>query len=77
MPLIIALAVREMKLTPLQAISAATLGGAKALDRQDVGALTINSAADLIMLSAERIEHLAYRPGAQLIKRVMKAGDWL
>ena len=77
MPLIIALAVREMKLTPLQAIRAATLGGAKALDRQDVGALTINSAADLVMLSAERIEHLAYRPGAQLIKRVMKAGDWL
>jgi imidazolonepropionase len=77
MPLLIALAVREMKLTPLQAIRAATLGGAKALDRQDVGRLTVGSAADLIMLSAERIEHLAYRPGAQLIKRVMKAGDWL
>jgi imidazolonepropionase len=77
MPLIIALAVREMKLTPLQAISAATLGGAKALDRQDVGRLTVGSAADLVMLSAERVEHLAYRPGAQLIKRVMKAGDWL
>ena len=77
MPLLIALAVREMKLTPLQAIRAATLGGAKALDRQDVGRLTVGSAADLVMLRAERIEHLAYRPGAQLIKRVMKAGDWL
>ena len=39
MPLCVALAVREMRMTPAEATYAATAGGAAALDRDDVGRL--------------------------------------
>ena len=45
-PLCIALAVREMGMTPAEAVHAATYVGAQALDRDDVGALTVGRRAD-------------------------------
>ena len=67
MPLCIALAVREMGLTPAEALDAATRGGARALRRDDVGHLGAGARADLVVLDAPSYLHLAYRPGVPLV----------
>ncbi|GAA0470476.1 imidazolonepropionase [Streptomyces olivaceiscleroticus] len=74
MPFCIALAVRDMKMTPDEAIWSATAGGAQALRRTDVGRLTPGSRADLALLDAPSHVHLAYRPGVPLITEVWRAG---
>ncbi|MGY1671715.1 imidazolonepropionase [Geodermatophilus sp. SYSU D00710] len=66
MPLMIALAVREMRLTPAEALWAATAGGARALRRTDVGTLAVGARADLAVLAAPSHVHLAYRPGVPI-----------
>ena len=68
MPLCIALAVREMGLTPAEALEAATLGGAQALARDDVGHLRPGANGDLVALEAPSYLHLAYRPGVPLAR---------
>ncbi len=68
MPLMIALAVREMGLTPAQALHAATAGAARALRRADVGVLAPGRRADLTVLDAPSHVHLAYRPGVPLAR---------
>ncbi len=70
MPLMIALAVREMRLTPEQALWAATAGGARALQRDDIGVLAPGKRADLCVLDAPSHVHLAYRPGVPLAHTV-------
>ncbi|MCD0448259.1 imidazolonepropionase [Actinocorallia sp. API 0066] len=70
----IALAVREMAMTPLEAVQAATLGGARALRRSDVGRLVPGARADLQILNAPSHLHLAYRPGTPLTAAVWTAG---
>lgn len=74
MPFCIALAVREMRLTPGEAVWAATAGGARALRRDDIGVLRPGSRADLIVLDAPSHLHLAYRPGVPLIRTVLRDG---
>ena len=71
MPFCIALAVREMHLTPAEALTAATLGGAAALRRDDVGHLRVGARADLVVLDAPSSVHLAYRPGVPLVAAVL------
>jgi imidazolonepropionase len=73
MPLMVALAVREMGMTPFEAVRAATLGGAAALRRDDIGHLRPGARADLVILEAPTYVHLAYRPGVQLVYRVAAA----
>jgi imidazolonepropionase len=73
MPLCIALAVREMGLTPAEAVHAATAGGAAALDRTDVGHLQVGARAHLVVLDAPSYLHLAYRPGVPLVAEVLGA----
>ena len=63
----VALAVREMAMTPAEALWAATAGGASALDRADVGRLSPGARADLAVLDAPSYRHLAYRPGVPLV----------
>lgn len=75
MPLMIALAVREMGLTPSQAVWAATAGGAASLRRDDIGVLAPGRRADLIALDAPSHVHLAYRPGVPLVRDVWRAGQ--
>ncbi|GAA0429120.1 imidazolonepropionase [Acrocarpospora corrugata] len=74
MPFCVALAVREMGLTPLEAVRAATRGGSAALRRDDVGMLRPGSRADLVILDAPSYVHLAYRPGVPLVAQVWQAG---
>jgi imidazolonepropionase len=73
MPFCIAVAVREMHLSPDEAVRAATAGGAAALRRHDIGRITPGARADLVSLNAPSHVHLAYRPGVDLIDRVWSA----
>jgi imidazolonepropionase len=73
-PFCIAIAVREMFMTPDEAVRAATLGGAQALRRTDVGHLGVGARADALVLDAPSHIHLAYRPGVPLIAAVFKDG---
>ena len=68
MPLMIARAVREMGLTPDQALHAATAGAARALRRTDVGVVAPGRRADLTVLDAPSHLHLSYRPGVPLAR---------
>ncbi|SER32447.1 imidazolonepropionase [Microlunatus flavus] len=68
MPWVMALAVREMGLTPAQALVAATAGGARALRRTDVGRVVVGARADLTVLEAPSYLHLAYRPGVPIAR---------
>lgn len=70
----IALAVREMQMTPAEAVWAATAGGAAALQRNDVGRLTPGARADIAMLDAPSYVHFAYRPGVPLVSAVWNEG---
>jgi imidazolonepropionase len=67
-PFMLALAVREMGLTPAEALHAATAGSAKALRRNDIGRITVGSRADLTVLDAPSYLHLVYRPGVPLAR---------
>ena len=70
----IALAVREMHMSPAEALWSATMGGAKALRRNDVGHLSVGARADFAVLDAPSYIHLAYRPGVNLISDTYIAG---
>ncbi|MFD4765155.1 imidazolonepropionase [Streptomyces niveus] len=71
----VALAVRDMGMTPDEAIWSATAGGAAALRRTDVGRLTPGARADLVLLDAPSHVHLAYRPGVPLTGAVWRSGE--
>ena len=70
----IALAVRDMGMTPTEALWSATAGGALALGRDDVGVIAPGRRADLVLLEAPSAIHLAYRPGVPLVAGVWQAG---
>ncbi|MDP3714651.1 MAG: imidazolonepropionase [Mycobacteriales bacterium] len=74
MPFVVALACRELGMTPLEALRAATLGGAAAL-RSDAGHLRVGAPADLVVLDAPSPTWLAYRPGVDLVRAVLRAGE--
>jgi imidazolonepropionase len=68
MPFMIALAVRELRMTADEALWAATAGGARALRRDDIGVLRVGARADVAVLDAPSYRHLAYRPGVPLAR---------
>ena len=74
MPFCMAVAVREMRLTPAEALWAATMGGAKALRRDDVGRLAPGAGADFAVIDAPSYVHLAYRPGVPLVGQTWRQG---
>ena len=71
----IALACRYMKLTPAQAIAAATINSAYAIRRADrVGSIEIGKQADMLILSVSDYRQVGYRYGTNLVKQVIKKG---
>lgn len=74
MNLAVALAVLQCGLTADEAVAAATLGGAKALARDDVGILAPGKRADLHVLDAPSHDYLAYRVGLPMTHAVWRAG---
>ena len=71
----IAVAIMDMGFSPEQALWSATMGGAKALRRKDVGGVSVGTSADLVLLSAPSFRHLGYRPGVDQVSRVIKNGQ--
>ncbi len=75
MQMVIALACRNMRLTPAQAIAAATINAARAVRLDDeVGSLEPGKLADVLVLDAPDYRHLGYRYGTNLARTVIKAG---
>jgi imidazolonepropionase len=70
----IALAVREMGMTIEEALLAATLGGARALRRDDVGHLAPGARADTVVINTQSYIDLVYRAGVPLIRAVLMGG---
>ena len=78
MQLIIALACRFMKMTPAEAIAAATINAAHAVGLgHQVGSLEVGKKADVIVLDIPDYRHLPYRFGVNLVDRVIKGGGLL
>ena len=75
MPVVIALAVTAMRMTPAEAVWSATAGGARALARDDVGDLRPGARADWCCLDAPSHVHLAYRPGVPLVTHRDRGGN--
>ena len=75
MQIAIALACRYMKLTPAQAIAAATINAAHAIRRADtIGSLEVGKQADMLILSVPDYRQVGYRYGTNLVKQVIKRG---
>jgi imidazolonepropionase len=70
----IALAVRDMGMTIEEAVQAATLGGATALQRDDLGVLAPGARADAAVIDASSYIDFVYRPGVPLVGAVFRAG---
>jgi imidazolonepropionase len=79
MSFVLALAVRDLRMTVDEALTAATYGGAAALRRDDIGRIAIGKRADLVILDAPSHEHLVYRPGVPLVAATVARGvvEWL
>jgi imidazolonepropionase len=76
MQFVIALACRYMGLTPAQAVAAATINGAAAINRSHrIGSLEVGKQADLIVLTVDDYRQLAYRFGINLVRHVIKNGQ--
>ncbi|MEW6287635.1 MAG: imidazolonepropionase [Chloroflexota bacterium] len=76
MQMAIALACRYMKLTPAQAIAAATINAAHAIRRADtIGSIEPGKQADMLILSVPDYRHLGYRYGTNLVRQVIKRGQ--
>ena len=74
MPFMIALAVREMGLTPAEALFAATAGSARSLRRDDIGRIAVGARADLAVLDAPTYLPPAYRPGVPIARDARPVG---
>ncbi len=75
MQFVIALACRYLKLTPAQAIAAATINAAAAIQQANqIGSIEVGKQADLIVLEVDDYRHLGYRFGTNLVKTVIKQG---
>jgi len=73
--LIIAFASHFMRMTPAEAITAATINAAHAIDRaHEVGSLEVGKKADVIVLDVPNHRFLGYRFGVNLVDKVVKNG---
>ena len=71
---VMALACRLYRMSPSEAIWAATAGGAAALALGDRGALAPGKLADIQVWDVPQYEHAIYRLGGSVVERVYKRG---
>ncbi len=75
-PGVITLAVLEMGLTIAEALTAATLNAACSLGLgEDIGSVEVGKQADLLVLEAPNLFHLAYHFGVNPVGTVIKGGE--
>ena len=75
MQMIIVLACYNMKLKPSEALTAATINAACAIQRQDkIGSLEVGKKADINIFNVSNHQFLAYKFGGNLISKVIKNG---
>jgi imidazolonepropionase len=73
--LVVAMACRQLKLTPSEALTACTLNAAYAINRAaEIGSLEKGKKADVLILDAPNHSFLGYRFGANLVSKVIKDG---
>jgi imidazolonepropionase len=78
MQMVLSLACTQLKMTPAEAVSAATINGAAALRRADrLGSLEPGKFADLVILDVGDYREIAYYFGMSLCWKVMKRGEWI
>ena len=75
MQMIITLACLQMKMTPSEALTAATVNAARAVGRDDIGILEEGKKADFIILDIPNHMHLPYHFGVNLVEEVYKSGE--
>jgi imidazolonepropionase len=76
MQFVMALATRYMRLTPAQALAAATINAACAIGRGDrVGSLESGKQGDVVIWQVPTYPHLSYRFGTNMVKMVIKRGQ--
>jgi imidazolonepropionase len=75
MPMILSLACTQMRMSPAEAISAATINGAHAVGRADrIGSLEPGKQADVILLDASDYREIPYFFGVNLVALTVKRG---
>ncbi len=79
MNFLVALACIQLRLLPEEAINAATINGAFAMElEKEVGSITRNKKANLIITKPiPSYNYLPYAFGSNLIEMIMLAGDWI
>ncbi|WP_127129650.1 imidazolonepropionase [Pseudoflavitalea rhizosphaerae] len=79
MNLVLAMSCIQMRMLPEEAINAATLNGAFAMElAQELGSITIGKKANLLLTrSVPSIAYLPYAFGSPLVSRVMLEGNWI
>lgn len=75
MPLILTMACSQMRMTPMEALRAATAGGAMALRRDDVGTISEGAWADLVLWQVSDFREIPYRFGTPPVASVWLAGE--
>jgi imidazolonepropionase len=79
MNLVVAMACIQMKMLPQEAINAATINGAFALELEnEMGSISVGKKANLIFTKPiPSLEYLPYLFGSNLIDKVMINGEWI
>jgi len=75
MPMVLSLACTQMRMTPAEALRAATINGARALGRADsIGSIERGKQADLVIMNAADYREIPYYFGCNLVEMVIKRG---
>jgi imidazolonepropionase len=75
LPLVMAIACTQMRMTPIEAVVAVTANAAAAVSRHDrLGAVRVGMQADLVVLDVPTVERWVYEPGRNCVRNVLKGG---
>jgi len=75
LPLVLSIACTQMRLSPTEAVVAATANAAAAVERhRRVGGIAVGMQADLVILGVPTHERWLYEPGRNCVRTVLKRG---